>query len=284
MASIQPPSIDPGAAVGWGRLQAAMLASKLARSALYVLVHALAAYHLEATAGIPAAATQSLVSLAIMVQFARPLLAWWSDARPVAGWRRKVHGAAGNACFVLACALLFTGAGSTVPAIAVALLAYGAGDALQDVAFDAWLLDAAGADPARKNRGQVVMRLGVACGTVLGYGAGGVLVDAGWDGLVAMLLAACAASAVLGVLVPEPKVGLQGVRAMVAQDHRGLDPRARSRLATLAWSAGLLVAAPFAAGALADVMLEPWLMDRIGAPAPAFYGVELLGGAPRCGP
>ncbi len=264
---------------GWSRLQVAMFSSKLARTALYVLVWALLAYHLEVTAGIDPKVTQSLASLVIMFQLARPFFAGWSDTRPPFGYRRKSFAAAGNVLFIAAAVALFSttggGAGTSLPVLAIALLAYGAGDALQDIAFDSWLLDVA-TIPARKSRGQLVMRLGVVGGTVIGYGLGGVLVDARWDLFVAILLASCVASTALGFLVPEQKTTPAGLKA-IEVEGRKMDGAARDRLSKLSLAICVFVMMPFAAEALANVMLEPWLVDRFGVTASLFFGVELLG-------
>ncbi len=278
MNGVRRDSRPPGTTGGWGRLQAAMLASKLARSAMHVLAWALLAYHPEQFAGIDPAVTQSVASLAVMLQLSRPLLAAGSDARPGRGHRRKPLLAAGNGLFVVAAALLLGGAGGTVAALVAVMLAWGAGDACQDVALDSWLLDEAGADPARKTRGQLVMRLGAVAGTVLGYGLGGLLVDVAWDAFVAVLLAACACSGVLGMLVPERPANPLAVKG--GKDARQERPGAGAPGGRPPWlpvAVAMLVAVPFAADGLANGMLEPWLIDRIGAPAPTFFGAELAG-------
>ena len=91
----------------------AMFANKIARTMFYLIIMAFIAYHYKESYGFEPAIMQLLGIFASLSGLLRPVFAYFSDTRPISGYRRKSYGILGNLLYLGAISIMF----GAIPAI-----------------------------------------------------------------------------------------------------------------------------------------------------------------------
>nr|MDO8113288.1 MFS transporter [Candidatus Sigynarchaeota archaeon] len=256
----------------------AITATKAARGAFYILLTAFIAYHFEITSGVPAASTQGLVSIATVAGFARPLLGYWNDMRPLGQRRRKPYMTLCNILYIASVALLLTLPNPAISAgfivVLVALVVYGIGEALIDVSTDALLLDVA-TTKVEKNKVQAMARAGAIGGIMIAYGLGSFLVGSAWPWFLAAMAVMIGIGTVLTFMIQEPMITRGQVQELIGRERDTIPASYKTTL----WIASILMLLSTLSEGLVNVQLEPWLIAKYGGLPTQYYLTELLGAA-----